>query len=91
MLLLSYYYSVITVGIFKLLTALLDVDAERGLHLADVIVNANVHAVDTRSGEVVDDAQYVLVELGHRAACRLSRHAVKTETPANPHGGTEER
>lgn len=89
MLLLSYYYSVII--IFKLLTALLDVDAERGLHLADVIVNADVHTVDARCGEVVDDAQYVLVELGHRAARRLSRHAVKTETPANPHGGTEER
>lgn len=91
MLLLSYYYAVITVGILKLLTAPLDVDAEGGLHLANVIVNVDVHAVDARSGEVVVETQYVLVQHGQRTARRLGRHAVKTETPANPHGRTEDR
>lgn len=75
----------------KLLTAPLDINAERGLHLADVIVNADVQAVDAGNGEVVVETQYVLVQHSQRAARRLSRHAVNTETPANPHGRTEDR
>lgn len=91
MLLISYYYIVITICSFKLLTAPLDVDAERGLHLTDVIVNADVHTVDAGSGEVVVETQYVLIQYGQRAARRLGRQTVKTETPANPYGRTEDR
>lgn len=89
--LLRCYYVVITVNIFRSLTAPLDVDAERGLHLADVIVDADVHAVDAGSGEGVVQTQRVLIQDGQRAARRLVRHAVKTETPANPHWRTEDR
>lgn len=80
-----------TVSIFGSLTAPLDVDAERGLHLADVIVDTNVYAVDARSGEGVVQTQDVLIQHGQCAARHLVWHTVKTETPANPHGRTKDR
>lgn len=72
------FYVVITVKNFRSLTAPLDVDAERRLHLADVIVDADVHAVDAGSGESVVQTEHVLIQDGQRAARRLVRHAVKT-------------
>lgn len=72
------------------LTASFDVDAKRGLHLADVVADADVYAVDARSGEGVVQPQGVFIQHGQRAAGCLVRRAVGTDTPAHPHGRTKD-
>ncbi len=70
------------------LTASLNIETEGGLQLADVIVDADVQAVDSNRSEGVVEIQGVFIQYSQRADACLVSHTVGQKMPAHPQGRT---